>query len=224
MPREGKLYNSPQDLRICFNQMPFPDPFKTLLSKLSFYKQGTKVQEIKLIICSPCTPGSPTWTHRNTPWSLLGWQQGHESGGRTEKPRWVSRRDDSSSVWVEIGHSDSGSQVDLVQKDHLKFLGDSVIQCWYRREVWAHVKGEGWLFIHVFDNLAAGHPYLLPSYQTLKWCAIKAQGENCNQLYSSKKHLQHRKAWSCDMKGSSDNINSLYIIEKWRSKRAMNLK
>lgn len=187
--------------------MPFLDLFKTLLSKLSLYKQSTKVQEIKFIICSPRTPESSQLGIQK-PSMIPPWVTADRS------PDEFSRRDDSTWIWVEI----------VTQTQVLKWI-------WCTRNIW---KSWGTLWFSADTGGRSGHmwgdkggslsmclttwqqgtPYLLPSYQTWKWCAIKAQGENYSQLNVSKKHLQHRKAWSCDMKGSSDNISPLYIIEK----------
>lgn len=57
--------------------------------------------------------------------------------GKTEKPRRVSMRNDSTSTWVEIGHSEAQVLKWIWCTRTIWKSWNSVVQCSYRREVTA---------------------------------------------------------------------------------------
>lgn len=157
-----------------------------------------KAQEIKPIVSGPCTLGG--WTHKNSPWFLLGWLQGHLSGERQRspngsawgmRPSWLGWEEGtqrlrfSTRFGAQRPFGNIGRVCDSVQlQEEGQFCKSPPKALALCGHTWRE-RG-GWLFLHLFDHLAVGHLWLLPSHQPRKWCA-GGKEENATSYTSPKK-------------------------------------
>lgn len=144
-----------------------------------YTKKSTKVKEMQLIIevqliAVLALQEAPNWTHRNPPWSLLGWQQGLMSGERQRSPDesawgmtapWLGGKQGTQRLRLSSGFGAQWPFENLggfCGSEQLQEGGHCCESPPSPGSAWAHVKGQGWLLTHVFDNLAAGHPWTAP--------------------------------------------------------------
>lgn len=173
--RTYMLYNTALKVQgfASLTQIPFPAPLKPFPQTFpctNKVQSLAKVQEKKPIASSPCTLGSSHWTHRNPlmvpPWVVVE----PLVRGKTEKPKWVSMRHETTLVGVGIGHSEAQVLKQIwcptsIWK-HWQSLwfsavrgGRSLLSVPTKGpgSAWARVKEGGSLLLHVFDHLAVGH-------------------------------------------------------------------